>query len=417
MKQVLILDAPLLFREFFKEKLNAAQINVEIGTLARDGYTKLVSNQPSLVVIDCSNDLNGMMDFLEQKRSNPNTANIPVIVTGEHLDREFLQTLPLYRVVRYFNKPVKFDLFFDFLGRCLKTAFTIDTTPCILETHLNNNIIFIELAQALNREKVSLLKYKISEMIDQNKLQSPKIVLMMTDLPLSFVDGSNLEFLLQNVTADPRVKKQNIKMLSFDPFTRQLVAGHPEFADIQVVENLSSILTSLVGNEGIMDVADTISDKILTATEDTSAGSVEMRFYSDSSMPNGKDGAGSETGLIQIALVDDDPVVLKMLASAFEAIQIKVDTFMSGTEFLGRCNQVNYNLVILDIFMPGISGFDVLNTLSAHRFPGQIIVYSTATQRDAVVQALSLGAKAYLVKPQKPEAIIQKAAEILDLPL
>ncbi len=415
MKQVLILDAPLLFREFFKEKLNAAQINVDIGTLARDGYTKLVSNLPSLVVIDCSNDLNGMMDFLEQKRANPNTANIPVIVTGDQLDREFLQTLPAYRVVRYFNKPIKFDFFFDFLGRCLKSAFTIDTTPCILETHLNNNIIFIELAQALNREKVSLLKYKVTEMIDQNKLQSPKIVLMMTDLPLSFVDGSNLEFLMQNITADPRVKPQNIKILSFDPFTRQLIAGHPEFSQIQVVENLSSVLTSLVGNEGIMDVADTISDKILTATEDTSTGSVEMRFYSDSTMNTVTD--QTDSNLIQIALVDDDPVTLKMLSASFESIQIKADTFLSGAEFLARTNTVRYNLVILDIFMPGLSGFDILNTLFTRHFPGSVIVYSTASQRESVVQALSLGAKAYLVKPQKPEAVIQKAAEILDLPL
>ncbi len=415
MKQVLILDAPLLFRELFKEKMNAAQIGVDIGTLARDGYTKLVSTVPSLVVIDSSNDLNGMMDFLEQKRSNPTTAHIPVIVTGDQLDREFLQTLPAYRVVRYFNKPVKFDFFFDFLGRCLKVPFTIDTTPCILETHLNNNIIFIELAQALNREKVSLLKYKISEMIDQNNLQSPKIVLMMTDLPLSFVDGSNLEYLLQNVTADARVKHQNIKVLSFDPFTRQLIAGHPEFANIQVVENLSSVLSSLVGNDGIMDVADTINDKILTATEDTSAGSVEMRFYSDSSMMSEQ--TPSDTGFTQIALVDDDPIILKMLSASFEAIQIKVDSFMSGAEFLAKTNQVHYDLVILDIFMPGLSGFDILNTLASRKFTGQVIVYSTASQREAVMQALSLGAKAYLVKPQKPEAIIQKAAEILNLPL
>ena len=41
------------------------------------------------------------------------------------------------------------------------------------------------------------------------------------------------------------------------------------------------------------------------------------------------------------------------------------------------------------------------------------IVYSQATQREVVIQALSLGASSYLVKPQKPDVIISKAIEVL----
>ena len=60
-----------------------------------------------------------------------------------------------------------------------------------------------------------------------------------------------------------------------------------------------------------------------------------------------------------------------------------------------------------------LSGFDILKNLQERKYTTPIIVYSQATQREAVVQALTLGAKSYLVKPQKPEAIIQKAVEVL----
>ena len=43
-----------------------------------------------------------------------------------------------------------------------------------------------------------------------------------------------------------------------------------------------------------------------------------------------------------------------------------------------------------------------------------VIVYSQAFKRDMIVKALSLGARSYLLKPQKPEALVQKAMEVLN---
>ena len=63
--------------------------------------------------------------------------------------------------------------------------------------------------------------------------------------------------------------------------------------------------------------------------------------------------------------------------------------------------------------MPGMSGFDILTKLKVTPDAPPVIVYSQATQREVVIQALSLGAKSYLVKPQKPDVIITKAIEVL----
>ena len=70
-------------------------------------------------------------------------------------------------------------------------------------------LLFFQIARGLNREKLSLLKYKLTEIIDANKLTIPKLVIMLTDLSLSFIDGSNLEILFDSVIADSRIQKRN----------------------------------------------------------------------------------------------------------------------------------------------------------------------------------------------------------------
>lgn len=412
MRKVLIIDAPPLFREFLKEKLSAEKIEVEMAQGDRDAFTKLLSIMPDLLIVNAPDNFDDLLNFLDKKKADPNAHRIPVILTGPVLEKDQLSKLPSYYVIKYFNKPVKFDIFFESIGRILRTNFSLDTTPCILELHINDNIIFVEIAQGLNREKLALLKYRLTEMIDDNRLTNPKLVLMMTDLSLNFVDGANLEYLLDNIIADSRILPRNVKVLSLDSFTKELIQGHNEYEGIEVVENLSSILNSLVDSGTAHSVADVISEKILTATEDVSEGSVQMKFHSEVGIMEEQDAKIDKK--MSIALVDDDPLTLKLLKASFENIGLLVDCFSSGTEFLGKTNRHAYDLVILDIYMPGLSGFDILNHLHARKYEAPVIIYSNVTTKESIVQAMSMGAKAFLIKPQKPETIIQKSFEIIN---
>ncbi len=411
MKQVLIIDAPPLFREFLKEKLSHEKVNVEIAHIKRDAFTKLVSSLPDLLIIDLSVSIREIIDFLAKKNEDPNASRIPVFMTGPIITQDQIALLSQFNVVKYFNKPIKFDVFFESIGRVLKTGFSIDTTPCILEIHLNNSIIFIEIAQGLNREKISLLKYRISEIIEQNNIAIPKIILMMTDLSLSFVDGANLEFLLDNVIADTRIQKKNIKILSLDSFTKELVKGHNQYDGIEVVTNLSNVLPALIDDTESSNIADLITEKVLTPTEDISPATVEMKFYSDSGVLDSRDKKINDNP--HIAIVDDDQVTRTILQNTFKQINAEISLFDSGSEFLMATNKHIFDLIILDIYMPGLSGFDILKTLHSKQYKTPIIIYSNATSKESVVQALSLGAKSYLVKPLKPEALLQKAIEVL----
>ena len=411
MKNVLLIDASPLFREFLKDKLSAEKVAVTVTQGKRDAFIKMISVLPDLIVYEVHDDFPELFRFLEKKRSNPNAVRTPMIVSGPVADRSKLSQFAQFGVTKYFTKPIKFDIFFEAVGQILGLAFSMDTTQCILDIHRNGDIVFVEIAEGLNREKLALLKYKLTEMVDAGRMDAPKIILMITNLDLTFVDGANIELLLDNVLAAPKVLPKNVKVLSFNAFIRELISGHPEYEGIEVVTELSDVLNSLIDSSAASSISELVAKKILTSEGGQVPDSIDTRFYSDLGVK--QDDTETVGNVLHIALVDDDSVILKLLENAFRAVSATCDLYSSGAEFLTGINKHRYDLAVVDILMPGISGFDILARLSNTANGIPIIIYSQTTKREDVIRAFSLGAKHYLVKPQKPEVIVQKAIELL----
>ena len=411
MKSVLVIDAPPMFREYLKEKLSSENVVVEFADGQRDALPRFLSMLPDLVIINIVNAVDDISDFLEKKQADPNGKKIPVIMTGPLIEHEEVSDLVQYGVIKYFTRPIKFDLFFESVGRVLHSAFAIDSTPSVLDMHLNKEIIFIEIAKGLNREKITLLKYKISELIENSGLKLPKLVLMMSDLRLSYVDGLNLDLLLTNILADRKVLRRNIKILSFDPFVSDFIEGHPNYDGIQVVQNLSEVVNSLVSGADSSNVQDVISDKILASSGDSDEGSVALRFFADT----GTVGETEEltAGQLKIAIIDVDFSVVQYLTRVTETIG-EVTVFNGGKEFIEKVQPNQFNLAITGMYMPEVTGLDVLRFLVEKHIDLPVIVYSTIVQKEVIMQTLRLGASSYLVKPQPAQVITQKALEIVN---
>lgn len=433
MKNVLIIDAPPMFREFLKNKLSEEKVNVIITQEKRDALIKITSVLPDLVIIDINDfdDPDSIMELFQKIKANPNASRIPTIATGPKMDKNIIGTYAKLGIHKYFIKPIKFDIFFESIGRILHTAFSMDSTPCVLDIHRNNDIIFIEIAQGLNREKLSLLKYKLSEIIENNEIEVPKIILMMTNLELSFVDGLNLELLIDNILSNTKVHTKNVKVLSFSTFTQQLIDGHPQYDGIEVATDISQVLNYFVESSNTSRVSDLIADRILSTSDLDSDGSIEMRFSSDAteamsgtqpesteekdtSVPGKtQNTTGNSATDETIAIIDDDQITLKLCYAGFTQAGYKVDLFSSGIDFLANMSKKRYKAIILDILMPGVSGFDTLKRLQGLANKPPIVIYSQAIRKDIVLQALSLGAKSFIAKPQKPEVLVSKVQEIL----
>ena len=399
-----------MLREFLKEKFAAENITVEVAEAQRDALPKFLSVLPDLVIVNIENSVSDVEDFLAKKQADPNGKKVPVIVSGPVITHEEASDLVQYGVIKYFTRPIQFDLFFDSIGRVLHSAFAIDSTPCVLDMHLNHHIIFIEIAKGLNREKISLLKYKIADIIQKNNLTLPKLVLMMSDLSLSYVDGLNLELLLTNITEDRRVLRRNIKILSFDPFVSDFIEGHPLYEGIEVVQDLSKVITSLV--DSVSDsVENVISDKILASSESDGDESMGIRFFSDAETVGNNGGLSSAQP--NIAIIDNDISVIAYLKRAVETVA-EVSAFASGKDFLSKIQQKHFDLVITGMYMPDVTGLDILKFLIDRRINLPVIVYSNVVQKELIMQTLKLGASSYLIKPQPEEVIVQKVLEVLN---
>lgn len=407
MKKVLIIDSSKLFSDFMREKLSAENISVEVTNGRRDAYTRLITVLPDLVIMDVSDSFTDLMDFLKSKFSDPNAKNIPIILTGPQIEKSRIAALVRYGVIKYFPTPIKFNAFIEAIGDVLKISFSVDTTPSILGVHHNKDIIFVELAQVLNREKISLLKYRLSELIDKKEMQNPKLILMMTDLMLSFVDGFNLEYLFDTILSEERIPRKYIKILSLDSFIPDFLDGHPQYSEIKVVQDLRKVLTSFVSITAAPDeVPELIAEEILFQQE-VDDDTIDRRFNFDLDIDD------TEGTVFKVAIVDDDSVVRSVLQRSLSSMGAETVLFEDGNKFLASIEKEHFDLAILDIFMPGMSGFDILTKLKLTPDSPPVIVYSQATQREVVIQALSLGAKSYLAKPQKPDVIITKAIEVL----
>lgn len=418
-KTILIVDESDLFRDYLKSRLTQFNLEVETAINGLDGTAKIRNTLPDAVILDYHLSRKTCKEVLEEKSRNPNAAGIPVILTAQKIDKNRLLEMMSFNIKKVFMKPIKIDALYQILSEILGVQFEIDTTPCVIEAHVNDSVLFIEIAQGMNREKIELLRFKIAELLELYGITHPRVLIMISDMELSFVDGPNLEVLLDTVLSASRARNRHLKILTRSSFVRAFVQGRTSYADIEVVDDLRKAMDGLLAEAGGLDSeaqkGAVISERILSATHlETKQESVEMRFEAEGKKSFSMDSL-RETGKgLDIAVVDDDFVIQELIKTTFGAISANVTTFSDGKSFLEAMRAgKNFDQVFLDILMPGISGFDVLDGLRADKIEVPVIILSALGQKEAVLKAFQKGVKSYLIKPLKPEQILRKTLENL----
>lgn len=101
-----------------------------------------------------------------------------------------------------------------------------------------------------------------------------------------------------------------------------------------------------------------------------------------------------------ILIIEDDKFLSKMLARMLESHNYDVTQAITGKEGLVKAARGDINLILLDIMLPDIDGFDLLETIKADEKIKKIpvIIMSNLGQPEDKQQGRALGAKDYLVK-------------------
>ena len=118
----------------------------------------------------------------------------------------------------------------------------------------------------------------------------------------------------------------------------------------------------------------------------------------------------------KLLVVDDHAIVRKALLKILKDsdASISVDEAGNGQEALARVLQESYELVLMDISMPGRGGLEVLKEIRSRRPGLPVLVISMHSEEEYVVRALRAGASGYLTKDSAAEELIEAVREVLD---
>jgi len=114
----------------------------------------------------------------------------------------------------------------------------------------------------------------------------------------------------------------------------------------------------------------------------------------------------------RILAVDDDPKILKILQHALSREGFEVVTAASGEEALEKAGQYPPDLVVLDIMMPGMDGFETFQRLKARREMPVIILSARTDEMDRVV-GFRMGVDDYQTKPFSPTELALRVKAVL----
>ena len=117
-----------------------------------------------------------------------------------------------------------------------------------------------------------------------------------------------------------------------------------------------------------------------------------------------------------ILVVDDSTTMRRMIMASLRGLgDVAFDQAVSGLEAIERLAVAPVDLVVLDLNMPDIHGFEVLRFVRTHHAFAQlpVVVLTTRGDSESRATALAEGATAYLTKPFAPETLLPEVRRLL----
>lgn len=117
----------------------------------------------------------------------------------------------------------------------------------------------------------------------------------------------------------------------------------------------------------------------------------------------------------RVLIVDDEPDIVALVVYHLAKAGYRVSTASTGTDALAIAKRERPSLIVLDLMLPGLSGFEVLEQLRADEGTRHIAVLMLTARKEEPdrIRGLSLGADDYLTKPFSPQEMVLRVGAIL----
>ncbi|MCG8570001.1 MAG: response regulator [Spirochaetes bacterium] len=422
MDKILIIEKQEVLRQYLQEKLQQYHFEVILSKNGFEGLIKIKNENPDLIIMNTHLDRLSCYDLLKEKAQNKFISSIPVILMSNKSDRNIITKYAKFKIFKFLTLPIKIDNFIKSVSEVFKTPLKIDTTNCLIDIHLNDDILFIEIANGLNLDKIELLKYRINQMTQIYKTNFPKILLILSNIQNSEDINNKFERLIEIILSETETKITGIKILSTSPIISELVNESEKYSSLQI----KSDFTDAIDSFGKIDIfaygseIDNIKTELLSKPKSVIIDeNIELSFENDRRGSEFTESLGdhkksTENGLT-IAVVDDDLHILEYMATVLQETGWKILTYESGQLFIDDLVHYTPDMVFLDIMMPEVNGFDVINYLKENNINTQIVIVTALTQRDVVLKVRKFGIINYMTKPLDSDHVIKKAQELLSM--
>jgi len=113
-----------------------------------------------------------------------------------------------------------------------------------------------------------------------------------------------------------------------------------------------------------------------------------------------------------ILVIEDDSSIQELIVEFLSSQGYNVDFASDGLEGISKFKQGNYDLIILDIMIPGINGLDILKSIRKN-IETPVLILTAKEELDDKVKAFEIGANDYLTKPFYMEELVARVYAIL----
>lgn len=115
----------------------------------------------------------------------------------------------------------------------------------------------------------------------------------------------------------------------------------------------------------------------------------------------------------RILIIDDEASLRQMMARVLQRAGYEITTAANGTDGLALVSEHTFDLVYLDIRMPDMNGLEVLKSIHTKSPDLPVILFTAQPDLHSALEALRHGATDYLLKPLKPQTVIDRTQAVL----
>lgn len=409
--KVVLIENDEILKQYLKERLNKAGIEVVCCKDGFEGSLKIKNENPDLIISACELSRVDIFTLIREKNEYKSTVNIPVIVLEKERNLEIEKQLAELQVSAILLKPLKVDLLFRNICKLLGCRIDFDRTRSIIDAHINEDILFVEISDGLNAEKIDLLTYKIRSMVEDYAKILTKVLIICSNISNSPRLNMKLEQLITSITDETAAVSSTIRILTpQDSAVAKAVKEDKKFANIPIVENLSEAISSfgkinVFAHESEVDEINTL---ILTSANEK----VSVYLPMDLHFASEDDPMKSQ---YSVAIIDDDLPILEYLETVFESEGWKTTAYETPVAFIKELQHVRPDIIFLDLMMPKINGVQVIQYLRKNKINIPIVVITAISQKEVITRVKEYGVSYFLTKPLHMNTILDTAKDALGI--